>query len=69
MTDLTKKTCIATLEKHGWTYKGFLDAGWGEKFHTFKVKGETGYRTMKLAEMRRKAYDVEMQQWFAQQSS
>ena len=47
MIDFTKKECIATLESFGWVYKGYLNAGWGEKFYTFKVKGETRYRTMK----------------------
>ena len=69
MIDFTKKECIATLESFGWVYKGYLNAGWGEKFYTFKVKGETRYRTMKLGEMRRKAYIMDMNRWFGQQTA
>jgi len=68
MIDLTKKECIAILESFGWTYKGFLNIGWGEKFYTFEdVAGDL--RTMKLGEMRRKAYGMDMNRWFGQQTA
>ena len=62
MTDFSKKESISVLKKHGWTYHGFLDIGWGEKFYVFsspeKVKVE-----MKLGQLRRKAYSVDMYHW------
>ena len=67
MTNFSKKECIRVLESFGWKYLGFNDIGWGEKFYTFKIKGETGYRTMKLGEMRSKAYNLDMNRWFKQQ--
>ena len=66
MAENTKKECIATLKKYGWQYHGFLDAGWGEKFYTF-TSPEKVTVTMKLGELRRKAYDVDMCYWFGQQ--
>ena len=58
MTDFTKKDCIATLEKYGWTYHGFLDAGWGEKLYTFTSPKKVSV-TMKLGQLRNKAYGVD----------
>ena len=66
MVDFTKKESIATLEKHGWKYHGFLDAGWGEKFYYF-TSPEKAKVPMKLGQLRRKAYSVDMYHWFGMQ--
>jgi len=68
MINLTKEECIATLEGFGWTYKGFLDIGWGEKFYTFE-DAAGNLRTMKLGELRKKAYGMDMNRWFGQQTA
>ena len=59
MIDFTKQQCIATLEKHGWAYHGFLDAGWGKKLYTF-TNPEKVTVTMKLGQLRNKAYGIDM---------
>ena len=68
MTDFSKKEAIRTLEQHGYTYLGFQDAGWGEKFYTFNapydpMTGGNSVVTYKLGEMRRRAYLLDMQEW------
>ena len=66
MTDFTKKECIATLKKHGWKYHGFRDIGWGEKFYVF-TSPEKATVTMKLGQLRKKAYGVDMYHWLGLQ--
>ena len=65
---MTKAECIATLEKHGWEYRGFLDAGWGKKFYTF-TSPERVTVTMRLPQLRRKAYHVDMYHWLGLQAT
>ena len=70
MIDFTKNESIATLQKYGYTYLGYNDAGWGEKFYTFMpnycpVQGGKAYPlTFKLGELRRRAYLLDMSNWF-----
>ena len=66
MVDFSKKECIETLESFGWKYLGFLDIGWGEKFYTFHIPGWSKKNpcTMKLGEMRRTVYKMDMHRWF-----
>ena len=63
MRDFSKKEAIRTLEQFGYTYLGFLDAGWGEKFYTFKSEDGSCRWQWRLGEMRRRAYLEDMRHW------
>ena len=63
MVDFSKKESIRVLETNGYTYLGFKDAGWGEKFYTFTAEGWDHPITYKLGEMRRRAYLLDMRRW------
>ena len=63
MVDFSKKESIRILEKFNYEFLGYLDAGWGEKFYTFYNYDQGSTVQMKLGEMRRKAYLLDMQAW------
>ena len=70
MIDFSKKEAIRVLERLDYEYLGFLDAGWGEKFYTFRSPNQapdTLPIQWKLGEMRRRAYLLEMQDWHRMQ--
>ena len=69
MVDFTKKEAIRILEKFDYHYLGFLDAGWGEKFYTFKSEDGSCRWQWKLGEMRRRAYLLDMQDWHRMQQA
>ena len=69
MVDFTKKEAIRILEKFDYEYLGFLNAGWGEKFYTFKTPDSFGKVQWTLGEMRRKAYLMDMQDWVRMQQA
>ena len=66
MIDFSKKEAIRVLEKFDYEYLGYLDAGWGEKFYTFRAPNQSKDTLpiqYKLGEMRRRAYLLDMQDW------
>ena len=66
MVDFSKKEAIRVLERLDYEYLGFLDAGWGEKFYTFRSPNQDPDKLplmWKLGEMRRNAYLLEMRDW------
>ena len=70
MVDFSKKEAIRVLEKFDYEYLGFLDAGWGEKFYTFRAPNhskDTMPIQYRLGEMRRRAYLLDMQDWHRMQ--
>ena len=67
MRDFSKKEAIRILEKFDYVYLGFLDAGWGEKFYTFKSEVGSCRWQWRLGEMRRRAYLEDMQDWHRMQ--
>ena len=57
---MTKKEAIAIFERAGFTFIGFNDIGWGEKFYVFEnpsTETYTGvaYSTYDLSHLRKKA--------------
>ena len=65
---MIKKEAIATFERAGYTYLGFKDAGWGEKFYTFlapcdSITGGNSVLTYTLKLLRNKAQFLEYKMW------
>ena len=66
MTDFTKDSAIEVLQANNYKYLGFIDAGWGEKFYTWRSPDQapdTLPIEWRLGEMRRKAYLLDMKRW------
>ena len=60
---MTKKEAIAIFERAGYTFTGYKDAGWGEKYYHFthpNIQGEDAYH---LGLMRIKARHLDMKMW------
>ena len=69
---MTKKEAIAIFERAGFTFIGFNDIGWGEKFYVFEnpdTETYTGvaYSTYDLSHLRKRARFLDHQMWLEQQ--
>ena len=65
---MTKKEAIAIFERAGYTYKGFNDIGWGEKFYCFENPNTVEftanhYSTFTLGRMRSRARTLDAKMW------
>ena len=60
---MTKAEAIAVFERAGYTFTGYKDAGWGEKYYHFthpNIQGEDAYH---LGLMRSKARTLDLKMW------
>ena len=60
---MTKTEAIAVFERAGYTFTGYKDAGWGEKYYHFthpSIPGEDAYH---LGLLRLKARRLDHKMW------
>lgn len=61
---MTKQEAIHSLELSGYTYHGFKDIGWGQKYYHFTGPDDLGPLTYDLRNMRIRARHLQTKRWF-----